>query len=191
MTEADSQEADAGAALLISLLAKVAEGDRAAFEALYQSTCRKLFGIIYRLIGNRERGEELLQDVYIRIWEKAGYYRPTQGAAITWMAAIARNMTIDELRKRSLPVQEDADPEQVSDRAEVSPLRALDSSRRMGRLDDCLSQVSEPQASIIRHAYLDGVSRQTLAELYEQPVGTIKTWLHRSLKQLKLCLGGV
>src|SRR5262245_10436187 len=86
---------------LIRLLALVAKGDRSAFSELYAVTSAKLYGVVWRILPARDRAEDALQDVYVRIWNSAGSYDRAKASPIAWMAAIARNRTIDEVRRRA------------------------------------------------------------------------------------------
>ena len=170
------------------MLARTAKGDRAAFESLYRATSVKLFGIVFRILRQRDTGEEILQEVYVRIWNRAGDFQPGRASPITWMAAIARNRALDEARRR---VPQIADGVDLPDIADETPSAAdrLEHGADLKRLETCLDGLEADRSAMVRLAYLDGLSRQALADRFGQPVDTIKTWLHRSLKQLKDCLG--
>jgi RNA polymerase sigma-70 factor (ECF subfamily) len=174
---------------LVDLIARVARRDRQAFAALYQATSAKLFGIVVRILARRELAEEVLQEVYVKIWERAGDFDATRASPITWMATIARNRALDEAR-RARPVAIDDRPEvlDIADPAELQSDR-IEASEDLSRMLDCLARLEPDRRDIVRLAYIDGLSRETLAKRYGRPVATIKTWLHRSLKQLKDCLG--
>ena len=90
----------AGPADLAKLLGCIARGDRDAVAPLYRATSLKLFGIILRILRRKDLAEEVLQEVYVKVWEHASAFEPTKASAITWMAAIARNRALDEARKR-------------------------------------------------------------------------------------------
>ena len=174
---------------LNQLLKKIADGDRTAFAELYGDTSRKLFGILLRLLKRRDLAEEQLQETYVKVWQRAASFDPTKASAIAWMATIARNGALDELRKR--PITAETGDEALASLVDQSsgPSARVDQSQTMQRLDRCLQGIGDPQATMIRQAYLDGASRQALAVQFEQPLGTIKTWLRRGLDQLKGCLG--
>ena len=74
---------------LVAALERVALGDRAAFERLYGATSLKLYGILARILGRRDLADEVLQDVYVRVWQRAGDFDPANGSPITWLATIA------------------------------------------------------------------------------------------------------
>jgi len=84
------------------LLRRVAARDKAAFSALYDVTSAKLYGVVVRILHRRDLADDVLQEVYIRIWERAVDYDAGKGSPITWMAAIARNRALDEVRRKSL-----------------------------------------------------------------------------------------
>lgn len=174
---------------LVGLLSRVAAGDEEAFAQLYRATHLKLFGIILRILRHKEPAEDVLQEVYVRIWDRASDFAPGKASPITWMAAIARNRALDEVR-RARPKYA-ADTTQVEAIADTgaSALERLQGIEDLRRLEACLEELEEARGRAVRLAYLDGLSRQELAERLDMPVGTVKTWLHRSLKQLKDCLG--
>ena len=171
------------------LLARVAQGDAQAFAALYNATSMKLFGICLRILRRQDLAEEILQEVYIRIWDRAGDFDRSRASPITWMATIAPNRAPDEVRKRSPVFASDmSGKEDIADPAR-SPAQQAETSEELRRLEACLDKLDAKHRDAVRLAYLDGLSRAELADRFSQPVGTIKTWLHRSLKQLKDCLG--
>lgn len=171
------------------LLARVAGGDRQAFAQLYDATAPKLYGIILRILRRRDEADEVVQDVYVKIWQRAGDFDPARASPITWMASIARNRALDEARRsRVATVSDDGILDRVPDPAR-SALGAVEAGEERRRLEICLDRLEGDRGSLVRLAYLDGLSRQDLADRFGQPVGTIKTWLHRSLKQLRDCLG--
>jgi RNA polymerase sigma-70 factor, ECF subfamily len=171
------------------LLVRVARKDAAAFSEVYQRSSAKLYGTIVRILRRRDMADEVLQEVYVKIWERAGDFKPDKASAITWMNAIARNRALDVVRRKS--------PVSMEDRPEVQNLASdtltgLDNILRMEsakQLTDCLAQLEPNRREMVVLAYCDGASRDELAERYKQPVNTIKTWLRRSLAQLKGCLG--
>lgn len=171
------------------LLQRTARRDRAAFSAVYQATSAKLFGIILRILNRRDLAEDVLQDVYVKVWERAGDFDPAKGSPITWLAAIARNRAIDEIRRASPVSIEDAPQVLDIPELDVDPLDKMQQSDELRRLIACLSELENERREIVLLAYFKGLSREALATRYARPVNTIKTWLHRSLAQLKGCLG--
>ena len=82
----------------VALLQKVARGDRRSFEELYQRFSGVLFSTAYRVLNNQEAAEDVLQDVFVQIWEKAPLYDPARGKPMTWAVTLTRNKSIDRLR---------------------------------------------------------------------------------------------
>jgi RNA polymerase sigma-70 factor (ECF subfamily) len=170
------------------LLSRVAAGDRDAFAGLYRQTQAKLYGTIVRILIRRDLAGEILQEVYVRIWQKAADFDATKGSPIAWMATIARNRALDEAR-RVTPLALDDLPENFEPAAlEIDPLGSRDRSEQLAALMRCLAQLDEEKRQIILLAYYRGASREELSKRFDRPVPTIKTWLHRGLAQLKDCI---
>ena len=124
----------------------------------------------------------------MRIWEKAGEFDPAKGSPLAWMATIARNRALDEVRRVRPGSLEDL-PESFEPAAdEVDPLAARERSEGLAKLITCLRGLDEEKRAIVLLAYYRGASREALARRFGRPVPTIKTWLHRSLAQLRDCL---
>ena len=179
-----------GADPLVALLAACAQGNRAAFEQLYRQTSAKLFGVALRIVRQEDLAEEVLQDCYIRIWNRAGDYREGLAAPMTWMASIVRNRSLDWLR-RSNPEVIDVDGEIIEGVASdaAGPLADLERSRDGAALARCLRELEAKQRQAILLAFHDGLSHSELAAHLRQPLGTVKTWVRRGLAKLKACLG--
>ena len=173
----------------MTLMHGVAARDRVAFEGLYKATCAKLYGIILRILPAKGMAEEVMQEVYAKIWDRAGDFDVNRASPISWMAAIARNRALDEARKRS-PLSLEDMPEGYEPAAESGhPLDGQERSEALRALLGCLAGLDKEKREIVLLAYYRGLSREALAQRYNHPVATIKTWLHRSLVQLRACLG--
>ena len=149
----------------------------------------KLFGIILRILKRRDIADEVLQEVFVKVWDRAADFDPKIASPITWMATIARNRALDELRRKRPDSIEDY-PELLDVASgEESALSTVMRGEDGKRLADCLSRLEDAKRQMVVLAYCEGLSRDELAEKYGQPANTIKTWLRRSLAQLKGCLG--
>ena len=178
----------ATAAELAGLLRRVAARDSAAFAMLYKQTRAKLYGVVARILTKGDLSGEVLQEVFVRIWERAGDYDVDKGSPIAWMATIARNRALDEIR-RVRPVSLEDMPEGFEPAAEeVDPLGARDRSERLSALMKCLQTLDEEKRDVVLLAYYQGFTREALAKRMQRPVPTIKTWLRRGLAQLRDCL---
>jgi RNA polymerase sigma-70 factor, ECF subfamily len=173
---------------LDKLIGAVAKGDEAAFAELYQSTSSKLFAVALRILRNREVAEEVVQEAFFKVWERAGDFKPEIASPITWMAAIVRNRALDEARRRVVrPFADSSELEDIESEDE-HPLVAMELRQDVERLLRCMDGLEPEKKEMVRLAYLQGMSRDALAKRFDRPEGTIKTWLHRSLAQLKGCL---
>jgi RNA polymerase sigma-70 factor (ECF subfamily) len=186
---APGERASAGAGDdLTDLLIRIAARDPAAFAALYKQTSAKLYGVVARILTRGDVAADVLQEAYVRIWEKAGDFDPVKGSPLAWMATIARNRALDEVR-RVRPVSLEDQPEGFEPAAEeIDPLAARERSEGLTALVDCLKALDEEKRAVVLLAYYRGLSREALAKRFGRPVPTIKTWLHRSLAQLRDCL---
>lgn len=174
---------------LRELLAAVANRDLAAFERLYARTRAKLYGIILRILRRSDLADEVMQDVYLRIWRSAGEFDPKVAKPITWMVSIARNRAIDVLRrKQETSIEEETAALEIP--ADTpDPLAQRELSDDLKRLLACLSQLDEERRRLVLLAYYNGWSREQLAAKFGRPVNTVKTWLRRSLLEIRECLG--
>jgi RNA polymerase sigma factor (sigma-70 family) len=186
----DANGAAAARARLVEVLVRTGDEDRSAFRDLYALTSAKLFGICYRICGERQAAEDVLHDVYLTIWKRAGAYEPARASPITWLATIARNRAIDWRRaqtvRRSTPI-EDAPP--ILDTAPLISETMLE-DEASHQLHGCLDGLEDRQRSAIRTAFFDGVTYAELAEREAVPLGTMKSWVRRGLAKLKECLEG-
>jgi RNA polymerase sigma-70 factor, ECF subfamily len=174
---------------LVWLLAAVAKGDQAAFERLYAATRAKLYGVLLRILGKPELADDVMQETYLKVWKMADSFDPTIASPITWMVAMARNRAIDIVRKRGDLSIEDT-PEAMNAAAEAPPpLARREMTEELRRLLTCLGKLDPEKQRIVLLAYYSGWSREQLAQKLDIPVNTIKTWLRRSLLEIRECMG--
>ncbi|MBK6414433.1 MAG: sigma-70 family RNA polymerase sigma factor [Sphingopyxis sp.] len=187
-----SSGADEARARLTAALTAVGRGDRVAMRQVYDMTAAKLFGICLRICGERASAEDVLQTVYIKVWERAGQFDAARASPITWLATIARNGAIDWRRSVAGRAVRDTLPEQASFAvADDSPLadQSLVAAEDGARLHHCLDELEERSRTSIRAAFFDGSTYAELAERENVPLGTMKSWIRRGLLRLKDCLG--
>jgi len=174
---------------LVWLLAAVAKGDKAAFERLYGATRAKLYGVLLRILGRPEAADDVMQETYLKVWQMAGKFDPTVASPITWMVAIARNRAIDIVRKKADVSVEDS-PEALGVAADTPPpLARREMTEELRRLLGCLGKLDPEKQRIVLLAYYSGWSREQLSHKLDIPVNTIKTWLRRSLLEIRECMG--
>lgn len=174
---------------LAAAISRVGDGDRTALRLVYAATSAKLFGVILRILEDRSEAEDVLQDVYIAVWNKARSFDAEVASPITWLVAIARNRAIDRLRasgrrRAARPLDE------ASEVADEAPSAAdlLERGEDEQRLSGCLEELEAKQAAAIRSAFLDGFTYEDLAARSGVPLGTMKSWIRRGLMKLRGCL---
>ncbi|SMX44829.1 sigma-70 family RNA polymerase sigma factor [Maliponia aquimaris] len=173
------------------LIARTALRDRAAFAALYDATSGKLLAICLSVLKDREEAEDTLQEVYLRVWNKAGRYAVTGHSPMTWLITLARNIAIDRLRARRRATGDRAETETETDSlpdARPGPEAATIAASESRRIVDCLGQLPDERAEAVRAAYLEGDSYADLAQRFAVPLNTMRTWLRRSLQSLRECM---
>ena len=173
---------------LSAALARVGQGSQAALAEVYQKSSAKLFGICLRILGDRSEAEDALQDIYVNVWRKAGSFDPARASPITWLAALARNRSIDRRRSRgsreTAPMEDAAEVPDGGDDALTRLLAAEEGSQ----VAACLGELEARQNSAIRSAFYEGLSYPELATRLAVPLGTVKSWIRRGLLRLKDCL---
>ncbi len=179
---------DAARARLVEALVATGTQDRAAFATLYSLTSAKLFGVCLRICGDRGAAEEVLSDVYITIWQRAGAFEPGRASPISWLATIARNRAIDWRRSagRRPSVTLDQAPDIADDAPSAEDRMVQGEAERTLHL--CLDQLDDKQRGAIRSAFFGGLTYAELAERDAVPLGTMKSWVRRGLQRLKDCL---
>lgn len=172
-------------AALTKALERTARGDRAALQEIYQATSGKLFGTILRLLRDRAAAEDVLHDVYLKVWQRADRYNPGRASPVTWLCAIARNSAIDHLRRSNRKPYGGTDdlPEIADDAQPVD--QAMCDAEDHAALRGALDELQEDHRRSIRLAYFDGLTHSQLAEKMNVPLGTTKSWIRRGLISLK------
>jgi RNA polymerase sigma factor (sigma-70 family) len=173
---------------LSRLLVQVAKGDEHAFAELYRCASAHLFGVCLRMLRDRGEAEEVLQDAWTTAWRRAASFDASKASAITWLVALTRNKAIDRLRqRRERPMD---DPSMLDFLVDPEPTPAADAqaSQDYQRLHACLEQLEPRQRRSVREAFFSGATYNDLAVRCQVPLGTMKSWIRRSLMQLRTCL---
>lgn len=187
-------------AVLAELLARTALGDRAAFATLYQRSAAHLMGVILRIQPDRALAEDLLQEIYVKVWHAAGSFDAQRAQPLTWLTSIARHRAIDSLRRaRGEPTWVTARPGAESDEDDSllnqlagpddeGPAALLARAHAARAVGDCLEQLQGEQQQSLALAFYQGLSHAEVADHLRQPLGTVKSWVRRGLQALKRCL---
>jgi len=173
----------------VALLQKVARGDRRSFEELYQRFSGVLFSTAYRVLNNQEAAEDVLQDVFVQIWEKAPLYDPARGKPMTWAVTLTRNKSIDRLRSTQRRSRLQDDFQQESDSFEKFDDRNSFELVSAGETNDLVREVmkklSTDQREAIELAFFSSMTQIEIAERLGEPLGTIKARIRRGLMRLR------
>ncbi len=154
-----------------------------SFSRLYDLTSSKLYGLVLKIVGNDATAADVLQESYLKIWQNAESYRPDIADAWAWICQLTRNSAIDSIRKQTRQ-REDLEaelPEGISKDVQQMWPDEVD----LGR---CLGAIKNEQKNVIISSYIYGLSHHELAETFQLPLGTLKSWIRRGLQDLKQCL---
>ncbi|MCB1340517.1 MAG: sigma-70 family RNA polymerase sigma factor [Pseudooceanicola sp.] len=168
-----------------ALIGKIALGDRKAFSALYDATSAKLFGVALRILNDRARAEDVVQETYMKIWRHAGRYGANGLSPMTWLITIARNTAIDHLRR--VQGGDDAGLDRLTDRG-ATPEETAEARSEAARIVACMGELEPQKADAVRWVYLNGLSYAELAQKLDAPLNTVRTWLRRALISLRECM---
>lgn len=170
------------------LLAATANGDRAAFADLYRQTSHRLLGIACRMLGDRELAEEVLQEAFLTIWQKAELYKPDAGHGMAWLTTLVRHRAIDRLRlvggTREVAVGASAELEPYS-AGQTTTENSIVVSQSIER---CMEGLKSKQRTMIALAFYYGLTHEELSQRTDTPLGTVKSDLRRGLADLRSCL---
>jgi RNA polymerase sigma factor (sigma-70 family) len=174
---------------LTKALMATGKGDARAFSDVYQRTSAKLFGICLGVCGERSAAQDVLHEVYLKVWKNAGAFDPLSSSPVTWLAVIARNSSIDWKRGQShritAPLQ---DAMMIVDPLE-NPEEVAIANHENRRLHASLCALETGQRELIRSAFFEGLTYREVAERARKPLGTVKCGIRRGLTKLRDDLG--
>lgn len=172
-----------------TLLQLIAQGDEEAFRALFERYQARLYHFILRTVGETMMAEDVFQETFLRVAQKAGSFRP-RARAITWIYQIAYHLSIDAIRRNRRLLEYEEIDEQFTDSADGPVDAAIRGAQRLELLQ-ALASLSPEHRAVVLLSIIEERSHQEIADLTGAPVGTVKSRLHYALKHLhqKLSLG--
>jgi RNA polymerase sigma-70 factor, ECF subfamily len=179
---------NSGRQALIDALKLTGLGNQAALRHVYAASSVKLFGIILRILGGRDLAEDVLQEVYIHVWQHARDFDPATSSPINWLVTIARNRALDETRRKTTRSMDDC-PELFHVSKGEDHLADQERREDHHRLLACLDRLGPEKRTAVMLAYHYGMTRQEIARSTDRPTAAVKTWLRHNLAQIKDCLG--
>lgn len=185
-------EADYSALSDVELLARIEQAEEAALSVLYDRYQRLVYSLAYQSLGEQGLAEEITQEVFIRIWEKASSYRPEQGKVLTWVVTITRNRAIDLYRRRKVRPEnntidwEDLEPGEQSDGVNIEAEVEMTLERQ--RIRAALGKLPVEQRQALSLAFFRGYTHTEIAASLQEPLGTIKTRIRSAMQKLQTLL---
>lgn len=172
------------------LMEEVAAGDEGALGALYDSTSRRVFGLVLNILRDHHAAQEVTLDVYTRVWQQARRFDASRGSAEAWLLTLAHNQAIDRQRslRRRAARESPLEPEFDLPDPQPDPEAASSDADLALRVRRALRSIPEEQRRAIVAAYFDGLSHTEVAEALGQPLGTIKTRIRSGLLALRRAL---
>ncbi|MBS4178484.1 RNA polymerase sigma factor [Lederbergia citrea] len=166
------------------LMALVNKKHRPALEEIYDRYIKLIYSFIYKFTnGNEEKAKEIVQLVFLKLWTTKSSYSSEKGSFINWLLTVTRNVCVDYIRKDSVHVQNNKQIDAPIDIAD--PKNEIEDSLIFSEITTAKNQLSKPQKRLIDLLYWKGYSLSEIAKMENEPLGTIKSRLHQSLKKLK------
>lgn len=180
--------------LEVSLLRRVARGDQAAFADLYDRLSGVLYSIASRILGDPKDAEDVLQDAFIQIWDKAGAFDPESGSPLGWAATLTRNRAIDRLRatrRRRQWIEDVASAAGSAPEAQTPEvIVGVEAREQAARIRSALQLLPADQRQAIELAFFGGLTQNEIAARLHQPLGTVKARIRRGMLRLREALAG-
>jgi RNA polymerase sigma factor (sigma-70 family) len=172
-------------AQVAAAIARCAAGEKAALRVIYDVEARRMVGVARRMLRRQDLAEEAVQDAFMRVWRSSRTFDPQKGAARSWLYAILRNCALTILRDESRFTADEDAAEEAAPMSESALARLPETSA----LRRCLERLDAKRRSVVVLAYVHGLSHGELAGKLGVPLGTVKSWVRRSLISLQECMG--
>lgn len=166
-----------------------AAGDKLALRRIYEAESARMLGVAQRLLKRRALAEEAVQDAFVLIWRHAARFDPERGSGLTWIYAILRNRALSILRDEKRTETSDTPIAEETASEEDDPETVMTKLSDAKALRACLAQLPEQRRGIVLLAFIQGLTHGEIAGRLKLPIGTVKSWIRRSLLALKECLG--
>jgi RNA polymerase sigma-70 factor (ECF subfamily) len=173
----------------VDLLHAVARGDEVALARLYDGYRLTLFGLLMRILHSQQEAEDVLQDVFLQVWNRAADFDEARGRPFTWLVTLARSRAIDRLRALGSRerVAQNAAREIIEESSDVIEDAIRAEEGRVVR--HALTELPEEQWHALELAYFEGLTQSEIATRLETPLGTVKTRMRSGMSRLRELLG--
>lgn len=181
------------ASRIADLLARTALADQRSFADLYRLTSPQMYAVALRILRDSAAAEEVLQEAYVNVWNRAATYDASKSQPLTWLTSIVRNRCLDRLRRHEVETvsltRDEADDGELEFAAPgPSPVELLVNGASAKSVRQCIEALDSAQQQAIALAFYHGLSHAELAAHLREPLGTVKSWIRRGLERLKQCL---
>lgn len=167
------------------LLRRIARGDEESLAQLYDRYRTILFGLLFRILGNRAEAEDILQDVFVQVWQRAKDFDENRGKAFTWLVTLTRSRAIDRLRSLGSRSRVADEAAKETDDVIVDAVEDAINKERSDVVRAALEELPEEQRAALLMAYFDGFSQSEIAERTNTPLGTVKTRMRTGMMKLR------
>ena len=172
----------------VDLITRTADGDHESFEKIYQRYSGVIFSTAYRILNDQQAAEDVMQDVFVQIWDKAGTYDSNRGKPLTWTMTLTKNKAIDRLRSQQRRHRLRDEFQRESDAAPVREDAASDKVNQIEKgkiVRSAVMKLSKQQREAIELAFFSGMTQSEIADKLREPLGTVKARIRRGMMNLK------
>jgi RNA polymerase sigma-70 factor (ECF subfamily) len=175
------------------LMQLVRRGESAAFEIVYERHATAAFSLAYRMVGNRNAAEDVVQEAFLSLWRSGARYDRNRGSVRTWILGIVHNRAIDALRRSLVHDRRRASDEGIEERFEARERTEVEAARNdeAREVHAALKTLPDEQCKVIELAYFGGFSHSEIADMLETPIGTVKGRMRLGLEKMRGQLGGL
>lgn len=177
----------------VDLLREISAGDRSAFARFYDQYSKLLFSIAFKILNDAKEAEDVLQEVFLQVWDKAGHYDPRLGKPVSWAVTLTRNKAIDHIRssqRRSRLMEEAATEMAVRSDGDATANESVRGKESAEQINSAVAELPADQRKAIEMAFFSGLTQNEISETLREPLGTIKARIRRGMLKLRDRLEG-
>jgi RNA polymerase sigma-70 factor (ECF subfamily) len=165
----------------------VQRGDARAFEAIYDRHGAAAFSLAYRIAGNRNAAEDIVQEAFLSVWRSSVRYRPERGNLRSWLLSVVHNRAIDSIRRSVVHTRRQVDDEGIEERLEAAELTDAEAFRRdeAQTVRAAMERLPSDQLKVVELSYFGGFTHTQIAEMLEMPLGTVKGRMRLALDKMR------
>lgn len=177
----------------VELLRDIGAGDRSAFSRFYDQYSKLLFSIAFKVLNDSKEAEDVLQEVFLQVWDKAGHYDSRLGKPVSWVVTLTRNKAIDHIRssqRRAKLMEQAATEMAVQSDVAATANESVRGQESAQLISSAVSELPADQRKAIEMAFFSGLTQNEISETLKEPLGTIKARIRRGMLKLRDRLEG-